>query len=342
MARPRSEEARRKVLDAATDIIVERGVGGLTIEEVAARSGVAKTTIYRHWPERTVAHPRHRPGDRSSTSPRPTSARCAADLIAFFGGIVRADLSGKVGRLMPCLIDAASRDPEMELLLERLAAEREQPIMTIVARAQERGELPADLDPQVVIGSIVGPIVFRKVMQRRPVDAAYLVGVPRRGDHRALGHRADPCRGDRARDGARPASERLARGRSGSLSDGDTSSPRMKGILHGHPLQRHADDRPRRRQRRPHRRLRRSRGARSTSRRTCRTSTPWRVLGDDTGQDGDNGPVGDDPIPLGLVPIPLGGISYDGQPTTHRTQVVHDRLDQPQRGPRTTTRSVPS
>ena len=51
MARPRSEEARRKALAAATDLIVERGVANLSIEEVAARSGVAKTTIYRHWPE---------------------------------------------------------------------------------------------------------------------------------------------------------------------------------------------------------------------------------------------------------------------------------------------------
>jgi len=50
MARPRSEEARRKVLGAASDLMAARGVASLTIDEVAARSGVAKTTIYRHWP----------------------------------------------------------------------------------------------------------------------------------------------------------------------------------------------------------------------------------------------------------------------------------------------------
>ena len=54
MARPRSEEARRKALEAATELIVERGVANLTMEEVANRSGVAKTTIYRHWPERSA------------------------------------------------------------------------------------------------------------------------------------------------------------------------------------------------------------------------------------------------------------------------------------------------
>jgi AcrR family transcriptional regulator len=173
MARPRSEEARRKAIEAATDLIVERGVAALTIEEVAARSGVAKTTIYRHWPER--------PGlilDTARASFQhvgtPDTGSLRGDLMAFFGGLVRADLSGKVGRLMPCLIDAASRDPEMELLLERLGEERQAPIMAIVARAQERGELPDDLDRRVVIGSIVGPIVFRKVIQRQPVDASYI------------------------------------------------------------------------------------------------------------------------------------------------------------------------
>ena len=53
MARPRSVEARSKVLAAAGDLMAERGVAMLTIDEVAQRSGVAKTTIYRHWPERT-------------------------------------------------------------------------------------------------------------------------------------------------------------------------------------------------------------------------------------------------------------------------------------------------
>lgn len=45
----------------------------------------------------------------------------------------------------------------------------------------------------------------------------------------------------------------------------------------------------------------------------------WKLIGDDTGQDGDNLPVGDDPIPLGLVFVPLGGLRSNGQATTART-----------------------
>ncbi|MBA3604751.1 MAG: TetR/AcrR family transcriptional regulator [Actinomycetota bacterium] len=173
MARPRSEEARRKALAAAAELIVERGVSSLSIEEVAARSGVAKTTIYRHWPERasliidTVRSTFEHVGT-------PDTGSLRGDLLTFFGGLVRADLSGTTGRIMPCLIDAAGRDPEIETLLERIGVERQQPVLAIVARAQARGELPAELDPTVVIGTIVGPIVFRKLVQRLPVDLAYV------------------------------------------------------------------------------------------------------------------------------------------------------------------------
>src|SRR6188472_183792 len=139
MARPRSEEARRKALAAAVDLIVERGVGNLTIEEVAARSGVAKTTIYRHWPERaSLIIDTVRASFEQIGTPDTGSLR--GDLEAFFFGMVRADLSGTVGHLMPCMIDAASRDPEIEMLLDRISIERQQPVLTIVERAQERGE----------------------------------------------------------------------------------------------------------------------------------------------------------------------------------------------------------
>lgn len=173
MARPRSAEARRKALAAAADLIVERGVGSLSIEEVAARSGVAKTTIYRHWPERAslIIDTVRATFEHVAT---PDTGNLRTDLATFFGGLLRADLSGTAGKIMPCLIDAAARDDEIEGLLNRLGVERQQPVMTIVERAQARGQLPAGLDPEVVIGAIVGPIVFRKVIQRRPVDEAYI------------------------------------------------------------------------------------------------------------------------------------------------------------------------
>jgi AcrR family transcriptional regulator len=175
MARPRSEEARRKALAAATELILERGVSHLTIEEVASRSGVAKTTIYRHWPERgalvldTVRA-------CFGAVPTPDTGSLRGDLDTYFNGMIMVDLSGPIGSLMPSLIEAAAHDGEIELLVDKVSQERQRPILDIVERAQARGELPADLDPRVVIGTIVGPIVFRKLIWRQPLDAAYLQG----------------------------------------------------------------------------------------------------------------------------------------------------------------------
>ena len=193
MARPRSEEARRKALAAATDLIVERGVANLTIEEVAARSGVAKTTIYRHWPERAslIIDTVRATFEHVGT---PDTGSLRGDLEAYFGGMVRADLNGKVGKIMPCLIDAAARDPEIELLLDRISVERQQPILTIVgagpgARRAARRPRPAgrrrdDRRADRVPQARLAPAARRRLPRR----------LPRRGPRRPVSRALD---GDR-------------------------------------------------------------------------------------------------------------------------------------------------
>src|SRR5262245_9629044 len=117
MARPRSEEARRKALASAAELICERGVANLTIEEVAHRSGVAKTTIYRHCPERAaiVLDTVHSTLGHVAT---PDTGTLRGDLDAYFRGMMEVDLSGPVAKLMPALVDAAGRDAEIEVLMD--------------------------------------------------------------------------------------------------------------------------------------------------------------------------------------------------------------------------------
>ncbi len=173
MARPRSEEARRRVLAATAELVATRGVAQLTIEEVAARSGVAKTTIYRHWPERTTlildavnAHFEH--------TGTPDTGSLRGDLEAFYFGVAKADKHGYNTRVMPCLVEAATRDPEMGALLERIGEQRTRIVLSIVERAQQRGELPDIVDADVVVCSIIGPLVFQKLIRRRPVDEDFV------------------------------------------------------------------------------------------------------------------------------------------------------------------------
>lgn len=175
MARPRSEEARREVVAATADIIAAGGVDKLTIEEVAARSGVAKTTIYRHWPSRSaLVVDAVRSCVEHLTTPDTGDLR--RDLLALFSGMVKADMDGPIGRILPSVLQAAGRSPELARLVSALGEERQVPIRDIVRRAQARGELPADLDLEVAVGCIMGPLLFRKFQLRQPVTDAYLTG----------------------------------------------------------------------------------------------------------------------------------------------------------------------
>jgi AcrR family transcriptional regulator len=178
VARPRSDEARRKALDAARELILNKGVVNLTIEDVAAVSGVAKTTIYRHWPERTalIVDTVNAMFEHLRT---PDTGSLRGDLEAFFGAVMRNDLSGNVGQIMPAIIEAADRDPEMAYLLERVGSERERVCRTIIERALERGEIRpevAAVGMEVLIGVTVGPIVFQKIVRRRKLTPEYVDG----------------------------------------------------------------------------------------------------------------------------------------------------------------------
>ena len=173
MGPSRSEVARREALAATADLIAERGVDNLTIEDVAARSGVAKTTIYRHWPSRA---PLIIDAVRSCWAhlPTPDTGDLRTDLVQLFEGMVRVDLSSLAGRIMPSLLSVAGRDPELDRLTRELGEERARPVREILARAVARGDLPAGLDEEVALGLVVGPLLYRKVHRRLPLTRDYL------------------------------------------------------------------------------------------------------------------------------------------------------------------------
>jgi AcrR family transcriptional regulator len=177
MTNPRSERARADVLEATADLVAEVGVDRVTIDEVAARSGVAKTTIYRHWPTkqalvvdavRVVCFPH---------PATPNTGDLRADLISCFDGMVRASLSGRTGQMLPSLLDAAHRDVALDVLLRDYLRERSAPARTVLELAQLRGVLPADVDLDFAVTLVAGPLIFRKVVLREPITADFVTEV---------------------------------------------------------------------------------------------------------------------------------------------------------------------
>ncbi len=173
VARPRSEEAHQAALDATVALLLEAGVEGVTLEEVAARSGVAKSTLYRHFGSRegliaqsarccVVEHP------------TPDTGSLADDLRYLFDRLTSSDEEQTVNNLLPLLLDAAKRDPELDAILSSLLAERKRPLRTVLQLAQLRGEISRDLDLDIALAMIVGPFTYRRTVEQREVTPEFI------------------------------------------------------------------------------------------------------------------------------------------------------------------------
>ena len=145
MARPRSEAAREKMLGATAEIVFADGVNAVTFDEVARRSGVAKTTIYRHFETKNQLL-MEAIDVQTMFPPIPDTGNLRADLLEFFGTIQPLFGNERLRASTLDLMAAAARDDELEALHRRTVRNRTAAMQTIFTRAQARGELPVDLD----------------------------------------------------------------------------------------------------------------------------------------------------------------------------------------------------
>lgn len=171
MARPRSEQARQKMLTAAADLLVEHGVRGVSIDAVAKRSGVAKTTIYRHFDSKNALMVAALDG-RMPVPEMPDTGSFRSDLIALYHEVLPIFQSAELRALFLDVMAVSARDPELAALQGAMMADRFVVVQTIVGRGVERGELPADLDFGTIIDVIEGPLVLRSL--RDPTSLADL------------------------------------------------------------------------------------------------------------------------------------------------------------------------
>jgi AcrR family transcriptional regulator len=162
---PRVARTRATVLGAAIDLLAERGYSGFSVEGVVERTGVAKTTLYRHWPTRddllaaAIAK-------LDGAGPLPDTGSVRRDLLDLLAGRVRAARTPQWERCMPALVEAAARHPELAAVIARLTSQILAQIETLLGRGIERGELRRDLDPQLAASALIGPIVFRRLLLR--------------------------------------------------------------------------------------------------------------------------------------------------------------------------------
>jgi AcrR family transcriptional regulator len=173
---PRVARSRAAVLQATLELLGEVGHAGTTVEAIAERSGVAKTTIYRHWPSRApllfdAFHGSHEHVEFVATGD------VRADLVAVAQGLATKLRDPRASRIMVTLLDAAESDPELAELSTRFTAERRAVVKSILDAGVAAGELDPDLDTELGTVLLGGPLFYLRMMLREPADDRTLAEV---------------------------------------------------------------------------------------------------------------------------------------------------------------------
>lgn len=187
--RPRSERARRAILRAAGELLERDGFTAVTMERIAERAGVSKATIYRWWPNKAAVMTDSFLGLMvPNTSPLDTgSAR--EDLRLRLRELAHV-LTGRSGRFVAALIAESQTDPEVaEALRTHWISVRRRETRSLLRRGIERGELRSDLDLEVAIDALYGPVYWRMLTGYAPLSDDF---VDRLVDHVIVGLRAFP------------------------------------------------------------------------------------------------------------------------------------------------------
>ncbi len=157
--RPRSEQAERAIIEATLDLLAEVGVAAMSIEQVAARAGVGKATIYRRWPNKdalivdaaaTLKHP----------IPDLPGHSLREDLLVIAEDMRTRDLSSREGQISLCLYGEGARHPGLvKRYFEVVIEPRREVVRDVLRQGIARGELRDDIDLEVMLVAVTSPIV---------------------------------------------------------------------------------------------------------------------------------------------------------------------------------------
>jgi AcrR family transcriptional regulator len=168
--RPRSERSHRAILEAARDLLEERGFVDLTIDEVAQRAGVSKPTIYRRWPTKGTLIFEAFSSDFLARQPVPDTGSLRGDLLAALRAWIRVVKGTVTGRTLVGLIAEAQRDPELaQIWREQFIGPVRVHHRVMIDRAFERGEISPTADPEIILDLTYGSAYHRLLQSHLPL-----------------------------------------------------------------------------------------------------------------------------------------------------------------------------
>ncbi|KXP09920.1 TetR family transcriptional regulator [Tsukamurella pulmonis] len=169
----RSARVREAVLAAALAQVADHGFEGLRIAEVAARAGVAESTVYRRWPTPAALVADAVTELAAQGNPVPDTGDLRADLLQAARQIVALLERPAMTRLVGTTL-AMSHDAEVDAARIRFWDERFARTALLIEKATARGEIPGGTDPRDVLETMAAPIYFRVLVGGAPPDDAFV------------------------------------------------------------------------------------------------------------------------------------------------------------------------
>ena len=173
----RSARVRSAVIAATLAELADRGYSGLTLDGVAARAAVHKTTVYRRWRSKEALVLDAMLEQASQTVAVPDTGSLRGDLLDLARRSVVIQTSPAGEAVVRTVAGEAPGNPEMAVASRRFWAERLELDQTILRRARDRGEIAPSTELRPVIEALLGPLYFRLLVTGQTLDDAYIEGV---------------------------------------------------------------------------------------------------------------------------------------------------------------------
>ena len=168
--RPRSENAKRAILDAAAELALE-GAAGAGVDAIAARAGVSRTTVYKWWPS-AAAVLLEGLLDRTRGTIESSASTTTRDALGdYLHGLVDLVRDTPAGALLRGLSAASITDPVVaRALVDDWLTPRREAVVALLAEGTRRGEVRAGLDYEVTTDVLFAPIYYRLMYEHQPLS----------------------------------------------------------------------------------------------------------------------------------------------------------------------------
>lgn len=172
---PRTVRTRQLAVEATAELLVEHGFEQTNVEAIAERVGVARSTIYRAWPDRIqlyIAAINHIRGGPHTDVPNEGSLE--ANLRALGHGLLISLTQAPWGKVLRSLIAAAARDEDLNRAYLQLCTRQLEKYTTVIQQAIDQGELPPDTNPAELGQRFAANFFYTQLMLYQPIDETFV------------------------------------------------------------------------------------------------------------------------------------------------------------------------